>query len=52
MKKYLVLLVCIFMTQTLSAQEQEEKGKFFKSLYEDLLNACIPEALYSSTRPD
>ena len=37
MKKYLVLLVCIFMTQTLSAQEQEEKGKFFKSLYEDLL---------------
>ena len=25
------------MTQTLSAQEQEEKGKFFKSLYEDLL---------------
>tara|TARA_R100000742_G_C4279662_1_gene105108 strand:- start:2149 stop:3372 length:1224 start_codon:yes stop_codon:yes gene_type:complete len=37
MKKYLVLLVCIFMTQTLSAQEQEDKGKFFKSLYEDLL---------------
>jgi len=37
MKKYLALLVCIFVIQTLPAQEQEEKGKFFKSLYEDLL---------------
>jgi len=37
MKRYLSVLVCIFFFNIVSAQDQEEKGKFFKSIYQDFL---------------